>query len=227
MTSLGVFTDRAHMRARAREVLQRLPVEPADRPLLHRRGVEAVVEFDGGRVPVQHRPFQAAQVGVHAPLGQPAQQGLAGAQAARLGLYEQVLQIDPGPAPEGRVVVEPQGEAHRLAVRLGDVAEAARVLAEQVAADVGLGGLHRMRQPLVFGQGLDELQDQRSVRGRGDADMDLGRDRGLGGVHALDRLPSPMVTPGGGGMLSGTKKSGISGWVGSTLYLSKSRSPSP
>ena len=36
----------------------------------------------------------------------------------------------------------------------------------------------------------------------------------------------PMLTPGGSGGFSGTKKSGISGLVGSTRYLSKSRSPS-
>ena len=38
---------------------------------------------------------------------------------------------------------------------------------------------------------------------------------------------SAMVTPGGATDSSGTKKSGISGSVGSTRYLSKSRSPSP
>ena len=40
-------------------------------------------------------------------------------------------------------------------------------------------------------------------------------------------LSAARLTPFGGTLSSGTKKSGASGWVGSTRYLSKSVTPSP
>ncbi len=64
-----------------------------------------------------------------------------------------------------------------------------------------------MQQLLVLGQCADEAEDQRRVGGDGRANLD-----GLG------QPPRPIVTPGGGTLSSGTKKSGISGEVGSTRY---------
>src|SRR6185437_8350793 len=103
--------------------------------------------------------------------------------------------------------------------RFCNFTESPRVLTEEVAADVGLGGLDRVQQPLIFRQVADELQDQRRVGRRGHPHLHLLPKRGLGLAHAGLRLPSPMTTPGGGRLSSGTKKSAISCWVGSTRYL--------
>jgi len=58
----------------------------------------------------------------HALLGEIRQQGLADALAALLGADKQIFQIDTGAAAEGRKIDEPDREAGRLAVPLGDLA---------------------------------------------------------------------------------------------------------
>ena len=114
-------------------------IRMADQIAVHGAGMEmdmAVVvvadsvlaEVDGWLVPVQHRPLQPPEVGLDAALGQPRQERLAGPDPAGLGPDEQVLEVNPGAAPEGRVVVEPECEAHRRAVRLGVVVIALTVL---------------------------------------------------------------------------------------------------
>ena len=94
--------------------------------VVERRGAQRVVEGDGGGVPVEHRPLEPGQPLGHAAAGEIGQQRLARAQPSRLRPHEQVFQVDPVPTLEGRVVVEPQDEADRLTIRLGDVAKRPR-----------------------------------------------------------------------------------------------------
>ena len=69
-----------------RQGLQRLAVQPSDGPAIHSLGAQAVIEADGGGVPIEHRPLEPAQILFNAAPGQRPQQRLARARSARVAL---------------------------------------------------------------------------------------------------------------------------------------------
>src|SRR6185437_2420230 len=133
---------------------------------------EAVVETGRRGVPVEHRPFQARQPLVAAALRQAPHQRQPGAGPARLWNHEQVLEVEAVGAFEGGEGVEPEREAHRRAVPLGDVAEGARLFAEQRRRDRRRVHLHLVQQLLVLGEPADEADDQPGVVRPGRAHRD-------------------------------------------------------
>ena len=73
---------------------------------------DPVIEF-AGRIPIQHRevdPATAAPLGKRRDLDD---QLAAEAVAPRLRFDEQILDVDPGPAFPGRIILKEQGEADR------------------------------------------------------------------------------------------------------------------
>src|SRR5678815_4816897 len=76
------------------ELAQRLSGDPCEDPLLAQARAEALVEADGGAVPVEHRPLHAAAAARDRDLGKRAQQRLAGAPAALRGANEQVFEVE-------------------------------------------------------------------------------------------------------------------------------------
>src|SRR3954449_663423 len=76
------------------EVAQGVVREPEDGPLVQWDGAGGLVELDGRRVPVQHRPLQPVVPVLHAGLGERAQQLLAQAAPAVLRLDVEVLEVD-------------------------------------------------------------------------------------------------------------------------------------
>src|SRR5690606_26084659 len=87
----------------------------------------------------------------------------ADALATEGGTHEEVLEIEAVPAEKGGEIVEPQGEACRLAPPLGDVAEDARIGTEERRAEIALGRLHLVGQLLVFGKLAHECRDEAEV----------------------------------------------------------------
>ena len=88
-----------------------------------RTRAERFIEFDRRRVPVQHGPLQTRPAVSDAFLCQMNQQRLADTLAAQRRTDEQVFEIDSGTAAEGGKIDEPDREAGRLAVPLGDLAK--------------------------------------------------------------------------------------------------------
>ena len=93
--------------------------------------IAATVSLTIGTAPFFARLVEAALREVH-------QQGLADPQPAGDRGHEQVLQPDAMAPLEGRIGVEPQGEANRHIILLGKFAEDLWILAEQVTT-VGAG----------------------------------------------------------------------------------------
>ncbi len=80
------------------------------------------------------------------------QERLADAFAALRRTNEQVLQINAGPAGEGRKIVKPDREADRLAGPFRDLAIQLRIVAEQRRIDHRLGRLDLVVEFLVLGE---------------------------------------------------------------------------
>ena len=88
------------------------------------------------------------------------QQRLADTLAAQRRADEQVFQIDSGTAAEGGEIDEPDCEADRLAVPLGDLAKQPRIAAEQRRVDIGFGRLDFVQQLFIFGEFANKGQDK-------------------------------------------------------------------
>ena len=71
--------------------------------------------------------------------------------------------MDAGASSPGGVVVEVKRKAGSFAVVFRDHALEARMFAEAVAQQVGLGGLYRVRFPLIGGKSANKFQNQRDV----------------------------------------------------------------
>src|ERR1700744_5524503 len=111
----GSAATRAPTRS-AGELLQRgLPLDAHDPPLAHLLGAERAIEIDGGLVPVEHRPVDAAEAFAQRSRAQLAEERAADAAAPLARQHEEIFEVDPGAAEPGRVVVEPQREADRRA----------------------------------------------------------------------------------------------------------------
>src|SRR6266851_373791 len=151
---------------------QRRTADPARGPIVHQDRAERFVEFDRRRVPVQHRPLQPRPAIRHALPGKMYQQCLADTLAAVRRTHEQVFQIDPGAAAEGRKIDEPDRETGRLALPFRDLAEQPWTAAEQRRADASFGGFDFVQQLFVLGEFANQRQNQSGFIGTRAADND-------------------------------------------------------
>ena len=88
------------------------------------------------------------------------QERLADALAALRGTDEQVFQIKPRAAAEGREIDEPGREAGRLAVPLGDLAKQPGMICKQRRLDQRFGCFHFVEQSFVFGKFANKRENQ-------------------------------------------------------------------
>src|SRR4051812_4851366 len=77
----------------SRQFLERVAGDAVDAPLIHRQRAEAAVEADGGLIPVQDGPFDAAAVALDRDLGDAREQRAPVAMAAQLGPDVEVFEI--------------------------------------------------------------------------------------------------------------------------------------
>ena len=129
-------------------------------------GPQGPVEADRGLVPVEHRPLQPAAAALDGQPGQHGQQRLADPPAAVLGLDEDVFEVEPRLAAERRERREPECEADRLAVHLGDRRLGRGPGAEEVPAEVVGRGLRVLFQLLVDRQLADQVRQVSASSGR-------------------------------------------------------------
>lgn len=87
--------------------------------------------------------------------------------------------------------MEEQGEAHRLALLLGDH-RLGRSLAEQGVTQALFGGFHRVRLAFELGQFADEAQDQRDVLRRRGTD---GQGQNAASTVSIDRRRAAIRQP--------------------------------
>src|SRR5690348_11588926 len=87
-----------------RQSLQRVTRDTADRPLVLELGADRFVEIDRGRIPVQHRPFEARPALADAAARKMRHQGLADAFVTEGRAHEDIFQIDAVTSGEGGVV---------------------------------------------------------------------------------------------------------------------------
>ncbi len=146
-----------------RQPRERIVADAHDGPFIQQDAAERFVEFDRRRVPVEHRPLQARPAVLDAFACKMNHQRLADALAAMLRPHEQVFEINAGTPAEGGEIQEPEREADRLAVPLGEVAEDARLFAEQRLVDIGLGRHRLVDELFVFGKFAHELEHERGL----------------------------------------------------------------
>ena len=128
-------------------------------------GAERAIESDRRLIPVEHRPFEAGPALRDAALREMDEQRTADAAAAKGGPDVQVLEIDAVAAAERGEIREPHRKPGRCGVPFGDVAENARVFAEQRGLDHGLGGVDRSEHALVFGEFAHEGENESGLAG--------------------------------------------------------------
>jgi len=128
--------------SRARQRMQGRAGEPVHRPLVHRRRAEGFVEPAGGRIPVEHPPFEPAIAALHADPGELGEQRPAEPGAPHRGRDVEILKVDAMPAQPGRVVKEPQREPRDGSLVLGHMREDRRLVREERPPQVILGGGH-------------------------------------------------------------------------------------
>src|ERR1700733_2590092 len=147
------------MRSAGGEPRQGVAGEPLHGPFVHAGGSDGAVEADGGLVPVEDRPFEAAVAPLRASLGEGLQQRPAVA-VAPFGLTdEKVLEVDAvAPGPRG-VVQEPDRDRDDLPAFLDHVREHGRRRLEEGLAQVVRCRLYRVRLFLVPRQPADTVQD--------------------------------------------------------------------
>ena len=155
-----------------REPRQRIAADAADGPLVQQHARRAICRIRStacssrapttGSAPSRSATHFAREMH-HQRLADAPCRGCAGP-------HEQVFQIDAGAPAEGGEIEEPEREADRLAVPFGEVAEHARLLAEQRRIDHRLGRLDLVGELLVFGKLAHELQRESGLAGPRGAD---------------------------------------------------------
>src|SRR6185436_19902101 len=117
---------------------------------------EGLVEVDGGGVPVEDGPFDAAALALAGEVGEGDEEGLAEAARARGGGDVEVLEVDAVPAEPGGVVGEEEGEALGDRVEIAHEGLAGRApaetLAEERVVEHRLRRLDRVGLALVLGE---------------------------------------------------------------------------
>jgi len=77
---------------------------------------------------------------------------------ARRGTHVEILEVQPGPPEERRVVEEVDGEGHRLSVQARDEGMRVSVPAKERPPQIFFRCGHGMRESLVLGELADEAQ---------------------------------------------------------------------
>jgi hypothetical protein len=93
------------------------------------------------------------------------QQRAADPLTAERRAHEEILEPEPAPTEEGRVVVAEEREAGRRAVNLGNHHLGGGDRAEERRPQPLLGGDDRVGQPFILGQPADQVEDQRHIGG--------------------------------------------------------------
>lgn len=151
---------------------QRIAVHALYRPAVHGPCADGAVEIDGGRVPVQHRPFEPRAIALYRQASEGGQQRFASATAARLRIDEEVFEIDARTPLERGEIVEEKRETDRLVVLLRDQHFGHRPRSEEVPGEDFAVGAHFVGELFIFGQSKDEAVDQVDVVRFGIADGD-------------------------------------------------------
>jgi hypothetical protein len=142
-------------------------------PVIEGHCANAAVKRDGGLVPVQHGPVEAPAATFHGEQSQVGQQGFANAMAAETWVNEKVLKVNSGLSQKGRVVGKVQGKTRRLTHPFGDYDLCAGAIAKQRLIQLRFRGHDAVGQFLIFGQGLDEPQDEGAVIPTGRPDVQI------------------------------------------------------
>ena len=146
-----------------------LSVESECRPFVHGLGAEGAVEVEAWGVPFEAGPFDPSPVVLDGELCESSEEGLA-ESAMTIGCADiEVFEIDAGACEPGGEVVEPEGDACRDAVGLGDEHLGGR-LVEEMSAEEFLGGMILFGGLLVFGKLMDAESDEGNVVRNGKAD---------------------------------------------------------
>jgi hypothetical protein len=161
------------------EGLEGVAGEAHDAPLGEDVGADAFVDGDGGGVPGEDVPLEAAAALVDGDAGETREESFADALFAMLGRDVEVFETDAVVAAPGGVAGEVEGEADgggeggSLLGPVGDERSEARSGAEAVAEEVGFGGDDGVGFAFVEGEFVDEAEDGGDVGGCGGADVGL------------------------------------------------------
>ena len=171
-------------------------------PVHHAVGSDGLVEGNGGGVPLEDVPLEAAAAFGYGDGGDAGEEGFADSLPSGFGVDEEVFEVNGGAAPGG-VDGEEEGEGYGLAVEFGEEAAVAGGVsiwaAEAIAEEFGLGEDDLVWLALVFGEGSDEGEDLGDVGGGGLAELDC--DGVLGHSAILRSLVVGVF--GGSGLVGG------------------------
>src|SRR3954467_2618837 len=110
----------AILRLLSGEGAQGVAAEALQGPALPREGTDGAVEGDGGGVPVQHGPLHPQTALIQCAAGEIGEDRTADAMPARVGVHEDILNVQLRPAVEGADAVVPKGEADLRALPFRD-----------------------------------------------------------------------------------------------------------
>ena len=136
-----------------------------------RARADGFIETDGGRIPVEHAPFEAAAAGLACDGREVAQHQLARAAAACFRRHVQVFEIQAFFAEPRGVRKEVDAKADGLAVHFADERGCCRCVGEQACFDVCDGGDDFVLGLFVHREFGDEVEDERGVGGGGGAEV--------------------------------------------------------
>src|SRR5271157_2867873 len=144
--------------------LERLTGQPVDGPVRHRLRAERTIEFDCAPVPVEGPPLKPPAAARERKLRQMPQQQLSVTLPSLLRTDIEILQVEPGPAKEGRITMKEQRKRDPFAVLLDKHNLGVFPCAEQRLAQGALCGLDLVRELLEPRELRDEAEDVRNVR---------------------------------------------------------------
>ncbi len=148
--------------------------EAHDAPFGEDVGAYALVDGDGGGVPIEDVPLEAGTALVYGDAGEVGEESFADSLAALGGGDVDVFEADAVVAAPGGVGGEVEGEAYGVGVELGDDGGEAGSGTPTVAEEVGFGGDYGIRGAFVGGYFADEVEDGGDVGWSGGADGHRG-----------------------------------------------------
>ena len=152
--------------------------EAHDAPLGEDVGADAVVDGDGGLIPLEDIPLEAGAALIYGDAGEAREEGFADAMAAEGRGDVEVLKADAVVAAPGGVGGEVEGEAGWSAVVFGDDGGEAGGRSPTIAEEVGFSGDDGVWLALEVGELTNEAEDGGDVEGRGGADDERGLGHG-------------------------------------------------
>ena len=134
--------------------------EPVDGPLVEGFGAEGAVEVEGGLVPVEDGPLEAAAAPLLGEAGDVDEEGAADAAAPELRADEYILEVDTGAAGPGREAREVDGVGGGGAGEVGDQGLGGGPGTEEGGAQgVDVGG-YGIGLALVGGELADQIEEE-------------------------------------------------------------------